>query len=64
MSDVEEFVKQDEHYKYINDRFQDVRDRVTMFDMIYGKLKDFSMKVKKEDTDAFNESQVAIANLS
>jgi hypothetical protein len=64
VSGVEEFVQQDEFYKFTNDRFQDVRDRVDMFGQIYNKLKDFSMKIKKEDTDAFNESLASISNLS
>jgi hypothetical protein len=64
VSGVEEFVQQDEFYKFTNDRFQDVRDRVDMFGQIYNKLKDFSMKIKKEDTDAFTESLASISNLS
>jgi hypothetical protein len=64
VSGVEEFVQQDEFYKFTNDRFQDVRDRVDMFGQIYNKLKDFNMKIKKEDMDAFNESLASISNLS
>jgi len=64
VSGVEEFVQQDEFYKFTNDRFQDVRDRVDMFGQIYNKLKDFNMKSKKEDTDAFTESLASISNLS
>lgn len=64
VSGVEEFVQQDEFYKFTNDRFQDVRDRVDMFGQTYNQLKDFSMKIKKDDTDAFNESLASISNLS
>jgi hypothetical protein len=66
VSGVEEFVQQDEFYKFTNDRFQDVRDRVDMFGQIYNKLKDFNMKWPKikEDTDAFTESLASISNLS
>jgi dynein heavy chain, axonemal len=64
VTDVEEFVQQDEFYKFTEKGFQDVRDRVDMFGQIYNKLKDFSMKVKKEDTDAFNESLANISTLS
>jgi predicted glycoside hydrolase/deacetylase ChbG (UPF0249 family) len=64
VSGVEEFVQQDEFYKFTNDRFQDVRDRVDMFGQIYNKLKDFNMKIRKEDTDAFNESLASISALS
>jgi hypothetical protein len=60
VSGVEEFVQQDEFYKFTNDRFQDVRDRVDMFGQIYNKLKDFQMKLRKDDLDAFNESILSI----
>jgi hypothetical protein len=60
---VEEFVEQNAFYNYANENFQNIRDNVDMYGQIYNVLKEFQLKVKKEDTDSFNESLTAISKL-
>jgi hypothetical protein len=56
VTNVEEFVEQNGHLVYVNENFQNVRDRVDLYGQIYNTLAEFQLKVKKEDKDNFTES--------
>jgi hypothetical protein len=64
VTNVEEFVEQNGHLVYVNENFQNVRDRVDLFGQIYNTLAEFNLKVKKEDKDNFTESVQQISQLS
>ena len=64
VTNVEEFVEQNGHLTYVNENFQNVRDRVDLFGQIYNTLAEFQLKVKKEDKDNFTESVQQISQLS
>jgi dynein heavy chain len=49
---------------YINENFQNIRDRVDLFGQIYNTLAEFQLKVKKEDKDNFTECVQQISQLS
>lgn len=53
---MEEFVEQNQHYNYINENFQNYRDKVDLINQIYNVLNESNLKVKKEDKDLLNES--------
>jgi dynein heavy chain, axonemal len=64
VTNVEEFVEQNGHLVYVNENFQNVRDRVDLYGQIYNTLAEFQLKVKKEDKDNFTESVQQISQLS
>ena len=64
VTNVEEFVEQNGHLVYVNENFQNVRDRVDLYGQIYNTLTEFQLKVKKEDKDNFTESVQQISQLS
>lgn len=64
VTNVEEFVEQNGHLTFVNENFQNVRDRVDLYGQIYNTLAEFQLKVKKEDKDNFTESVQQISQLS
>ncbi len=64
VTNVEEFVEQNGFLNFVNENFQNVRDRVDLFNQIYNTLQEFSLKVKKEDRDNFTEGITQISQLS
>jgi hypothetical protein len=64
VSDVSQFVQQLEYYNAIEEAFQNVRDNIDLYGQMYNVFSDKSLKVKKEDKDAFNESLQRIAQLA
>lgn len=55
VTNVEEFVEQNGHLSFVNENFQNIRDKVDLYGQIYNTLAEFQLKVKKEDRDNFTE---------
>jgi DNA repair exonuclease SbcCD ATPase subunit len=64
VANVEEYVEQIKHYNYAEEHFQNIRDRVDLFGQTYNVFADKTLKVKKEDKDAFSETIQAIAKVA
>lgn len=61
---VEDFVEQQSYYNFTNEHFQNVRDNIDMYTQTYNVMNEFTMKVKKEDSESLKESVVAITKLN
>jgi len=61
---VEDFVQQQTYYNFTNEHFQDQRDNIVMYEQTYGVMNDFTMKVKKEDSESLKESQLNVNKLN
>lgn len=64
VNDVEEFVQQNEYYNAAEKDFQDYRDKVDIYGQYHAKLKDFQLKITKDDESQLQESNASIANLA
>jgi predicted ATPase with chaperone activity len=61
---VEDFVEQQSYYNFTNEHFQNVRDNIDMYSQTYNVMNEYTMTVKKEDTESLKESVVAITKLN
>ena len=61
---MEDFVEQQSYYNFTNEHFQNVRDNIDMYTQTYNVMNEFTMKVKKEDSESLKESVVAITKLN
>lgn len=61
---VEDFVQQQTYYNFTDQWFQKKRDAYSAYSETYDVMNNFSMKVKKEDTESLKESQQAINKLN
>jgi len=55
VSNVEEFVEQNNNLAYTSENVQIYRDKIDLYGQYYNLLTDFTLKVKKEDKDNFTE---------
>ena len=61
---VEDFVEQSNSLNFVQDQFQDVRDRVDLYGMYYNIFTEFAINFKKEDRDSHNEAVTDISKLN
>jgi uncharacterized protein YjbK len=61
---VDDFVEQNGYYNETSDNFQLERDKIDMYGQTFNILTDFTLKIKKEDTESLKESNQAITKLN
>ncbi len=61
---MEDFVEQSNNLNFVQDNFQEVRDKVDLYGMYYNIFHEHHVGYKKEDKDSHTEAVSDIAKLS